>query len=420
VIVDRKRLDRLFTEAVRGCDVVTRKDLRYALGFQDHAKKTAGCRYPMDRILLKFGYLEEIQIHALYKAIRYFRWRKEDKFFLKIAIQSELMTQKRADSCLQEQKEFYKDRDGLMRVNEIARRRCYLTEKQERAVIDAMKKCKGTTIKMTEISLDQAETAPKLGPRKRAKSQKAVAKDSPEKSNAAAKKTKKRRTKIDPFANPDDDKKLFDAADSDEQLAPLGSASDFKAFESDEQESGFTPLDSDEDDHFAPLDSDEDDHFAPLDSDEDDHFAPLDSDEDNSFDPLESSDDIFNPNKAEQNFDAFKTEDELDSLLPLHENDNVDNLASKRKRAQKKKAASKNRKRGPKKNKKQGKKKRRDPIAEVESKNMKVLSDDELDALWDEADLDDIDLDSDNRNVAPSPLLDSDDELDYSSSDDLF
>lgn len=414
----------MFTDAVRGCDVLSNDDLEYALGFQNHARKTTGRSYPIDRILLKFGYLEEVQIHALYKAIRYFRWRKEDKFFLKIAIQSNLLSERRANLCLQEQKELYKDREELMRVNEIARRRVYLTEKQERAVIDAIKKIKGTTITATEITLDKAESAPKLTPRKRSKTEKAKPKaasplmkesssssrgsQSSRSSASSASTARKRRTKVDPFDDQlsgagglppmEDSGDFLPMDDSRESLPPLSDSGD-----------SFAPLDSAEDDSpFQAFESDEDDHFQPLDSAEDDHFQPLDSDEDDSFDPLESSDDgSFEPRSTKKDFDAFRTENDMDSILPLHEDDHVDNLARS------------NRRKGGKKKSTKGKK-RRDPFAESQSKSMKVLSDDELDALWEEADLDALDLDSDNRNVAPSPLLDSDDELDYSSSDDLF
>ncbi|MDF1663587.1 MAG: hypothetical protein P1V97_17590 [Planctomycetota bacterium] len=425
--MNRKRLDRMFTDAVRGCDVLSDDDLDYALGFQSHARKTTGRSYPIDRILLKFGYLEEVQIHALYKAIRYFRWRKEDKFFLKIAIQSNLLSERRANLCLQEQKELYKDREELMRVNEIARRRVYLTEKQERAVIDAIKKIKGTTITATEITLDKAESAPKLTPRKRSKTEKPKAKaktkakaapseilkESSASSRSSGSAVKRRRSKVDPFDDQlSEPGTLPPMEDSDDDFLPMEDSRESIPGLSDSGES-FAPLDSAEDDSpFQAFESDEDDHFQPLDSDEDDHFQPLESDEDDGFDPLESSDDgSFEPRSTKKDFDAFRTENEMDSILPLHEDDHLDNLA--------KSARKKGGKKGSKKKSAKGKK-RRDPFAENQSKNMKVLSDDELDALWEEADLDALDLDSDNRNVAPSPLLDSDDELDYSSSDDLF
>jgi hypothetical protein len=459
VIVDLKRLDRLFTDAVRGCDVIADKDLEYALGFQSHAKKKTGRAYPIDRILLKFGFLEEVQVQALYKAIRYFRWRKEDKFFLKIAIQSKLMTEKRSYACLQEQKELYKERDELIRVNEIARRRVYLTEKQETAVIEAMQKCKGTTITVTEITLDTAENAPKLAPRKRSKTEKKENARSVAPTTKSKTPEKARRSTVDPFDDMASDidaepsvvsspapksakATLPDLDDrSEEGFDPLASSGAFAPVSSDEDDDpGFLPLsDEDDDPGFLPL-SDEDDgsSFVPFDSDEDDSFVPLGSEEDDAFRGFDSeeSDLDHKPTGKNGNFDAYKTEDELDSLLPLHEGDHIDNLAqSRRKKAKEKKAKEKKGKEkrvkgSPKTKAKKGskpaqtksksKKKRRDPFAGNDGKSMKVLSDDDLDALWDEADLEDIDLDSDNRNVAPSPLLDSDDDLDYSSSDDLF
>jgi len=240
-------------EAVKESGFIKRKDLDYALGFQRHALEADGTHYPLDRILLKFGYLTREQVTGLYRAIRYYSWRREDKFFLKIAIQSRILSQRQSDACLVEQKESYRDRNDLRRCNEIARVKGFMTAKEETAVIEAMSKCRGVTIRAVDL-LEAVRSEP----------------------------TEPSELGLNPVSNHD--------------------------------RSRSTPS------------------------------IPLEDE------PIPSLDD----------YDG------------------------------------------------------------AEIANVRALSDDDLDALWDEADLDDIDLASGSRNVAASPLLDSDDDLDYSSSDDLF
>lgn len=152
-----KKLDRQFTNAVKSCGLVSDDDLDYAIGFQDHARKRHKKHFPLDRVLLKFGFLNLAQVQGLYHAIRYYSWRKEDKFFLKIATQSKLLTQKRADQCLKEQKDLYKFKNTIKRVNEIARRRVFITEKQESKIIEAMQQCRQVSMSVTEITLEAAQ-----------------------------------------------------------------------------------------------------------------------------------------------------------------------------------------------------------------------------------------------------------------------
>jgi hypothetical protein len=391
--VSRKKLERQFREAVQSSGLVDHEQVDYALGFQRHAWQKRGTRYPLDRVLLKFRFLDEPQIETLYGAIRYYSWRREDKFFLKIAIQSNLLSQRRATRCLIEQKRLYKDSELLRRVNEIARRRCYMTERQELAVIDAMKKCRGVTIVPTEISLERAES------------------------------------EIDQA--PSDSAKPRD----DESEAPLGTEAARPGATEPEAKARAKGKARARKPKEAPKTK-----AAPRGRPKTTRLPD---------DPFEDDSDI----DGDSDFDAFRTDDDIDALLaPLHEDDALDNFASAPRTKPKGKGKGKAKKRAsappkakakakgqPPKAKAKGKNKakakpgrRADPfeddgdfdieaeLSDQDSKALNVLSDDDLDALWDEADLDDLDLDSDARDVKPQSLLDSEADLDYSSDDDLF
>jgi len=62
-------------------------------------------------------------------------------------MQSKLLDEKTARICLKEQKQCYKHEDALIRVNEVARQRGYLTESQDKAIVEAMQKVKPVTLR---------------------------------------------------------------------------------------------------------------------------------------------------------------------------------------------------------------------------------------------------------------------------------
>jgi hypothetical protein len=148
------KAERRFAKAVRSSGLVPDEELDRALTFQAHA---AGKNrvLPLDRILLKFQLLSRDQILGLWRALRYYLWRREDKFYVKLAVQSKILTPKLGEACLKEQKQAYKHDDELIRVNEIARRRGYLNGAQDRAIIEAMHKVRAVTLR----PLDDEEAA---------------------------------------------------------------------------------------------------------------------------------------------------------------------------------------------------------------------------------------------------------------------
>jgi hypothetical protein len=139
--VSQARREKRFVEAVRASGLVPEADLDKALNFQKFAH-ARGKPLPLDRILLKFKLLDHAQIAALYQALRYFRWRKDDKLYAKVAIQSQLITESDMNRCLKEQKRAFTERRELLRVNEIAFSRGLLSPRNDKAIIAGLKKMK--------------------------------------------------------------------------------------------------------------------------------------------------------------------------------------------------------------------------------------------------------------------------------------
>ena len=129
------KVEKRFVKAVLSSGLLQEEDIDRARGLQAHAAKR-GLNLPLDRIFLKLNLLSRDQILGLWRALRYYLWRKEDKFFVKIAIQSKIMSEKTARVCLKEQKQAYKHEDQLIRVNEVARQRGYLSAGQLWSWID--------------------------------------------------------------------------------------------------------------------------------------------------------------------------------------------------------------------------------------------------------------------------------------------
>lgn len=142
-------IEKRFVRALRSSGLVKPADLERALEVQ----KTAAGRgraLPIDRILLKLSLLDREQILGLWRALRYYLWRREDKFYVKLAMQSRLLTAEAGKSCLREQKNAYKHEDQLLRVNEIARQRGYLKAGEDKAIVEAMQKVKPVTLRPAE------------------------------------------------------------------------------------------------------------------------------------------------------------------------------------------------------------------------------------------------------------------------------
>lgn len=145
------KVQKRFAKAVLSSGLVSEADLERARSVQSYGQER-GLDLPLDRVLLKLNLLSRDQILGLWRALRYYLWRKEDKFFVKIALQSRFLTEKLGRICLKEQKSAYKHDDELIRVNEIARQRGYLTSDQDRAIVKAMSKIRPVTLRPIDES----------------------------------------------------------------------------------------------------------------------------------------------------------------------------------------------------------------------------------------------------------------------------
>ena len=132
------KVERRFLKAVRASGLVEPAELQRVLDLQAYAAQH-GRELPLDRILLKLELLSRDQILGLWRALRYYVWRKEDKFYVKVAVQSQLLDLATGERCLREQKKAYKHENQLVRVNEIARRWGYLGVGEDRAIVRAMR-----------------------------------------------------------------------------------------------------------------------------------------------------------------------------------------------------------------------------------------------------------------------------------------
>jgi hypothetical protein len=140
------KVEKRFMKAVRSSGLVNEPDMARALEVQAFAAQR-GRQLPLDRILLKLKLLDRQQILGLWRALRYYMWRKEDKLYVKVAVQSAILTPELGQQCLRAQKSAYKKDNELIRVNEVARQRGYLRAAEDRALIRALRqKHSGLTI----------------------------------------------------------------------------------------------------------------------------------------------------------------------------------------------------------------------------------------------------------------------------------
>ncbi|MGE0713484.1 MAG: hypothetical protein AB7N76_36410 [Planctomycetota bacterium] len=134
----KPKVEKRFLKAVKASGLVTEEDLRRALEVQGFAAQQ-GRHLPIDRILLKLHLLDREQILGLWRALRYYMWRKEDKLYVKVAVQSAIITPELGKQCLREQKKAYKQENQLVRANEIARQRGYVRSAEDRALVRALR-----------------------------------------------------------------------------------------------------------------------------------------------------------------------------------------------------------------------------------------------------------------------------------------
>jgi hypothetical protein len=143
--VDPDKAERRLADAIRASGLVEEADLEWALGLRRHAAEK-GRALPLDRILVHFKILTREQADSISLAVRYHVWRKEDKFYAKIAVQSNVLPEPRALECLEHQKRLYRDQGRLRRLNAIAGEKGLVSPKEDRAILAAMRKVKPITL----------------------------------------------------------------------------------------------------------------------------------------------------------------------------------------------------------------------------------------------------------------------------------
>jgi hypothetical protein len=158
--VDAAKRERRFLEAVRISGLVPEHEIERSVQFQKFAH-ARGKPLPLDRILVKFGLLDEKQVTALYQALTYFLWRKEDKLYAKVAIQNQLVAEPDMKRCLKEQKKAFNERRELRRVNAIAVEKGLMTTKEDRALIAKLKQVK------PRLTIEPLEPEGSRGPAKK-------------------------------------------------------------------------------------------------------------------------------------------------------------------------------------------------------------------------------------------------------------
>ncbi len=141
-----EKIEKRLLKAIRASGLVDEREVERALAVQRHAA-AQGRVLPIDRVFLRLGLLDREQILGLYRALRYYLWRREDKFYCKLAVQSKFMSPEAAKACLREQKQAYRHEDQLVRVNEIARQRGYVKAGEDRAIVAAMYDVRPATLR---------------------------------------------------------------------------------------------------------------------------------------------------------------------------------------------------------------------------------------------------------------------------------
>jgi hypothetical protein len=156
-----EKAERRFQDAVRLSGLVAPADLEWAAGLKDHGA-SQGRRVSLDRVLVKFKLLTREQADSIALAVRYHVWRKEDKFYAKLAIQSKLIPPEAAKAALKEQKELYRNDGRLRRLNAVMVEKKLVSAKEDRAIIEAMRKLKAVTLAPADAAPPEPEPAKPL------------------------------------------------------------------------------------------------------------------------------------------------------------------------------------------------------------------------------------------------------------------
>src|SRR5579872_5438089 len=92
----------------------------------------------LERVLLDMGIIKGKQLKGLRYAILYYLVRKADRFYGKIAVQSDICESKWVDEALKEQKKIHQKERRLVRLNKILLEKGYINAREDRAILRAI------------------------------------------------------------------------------------------------------------------------------------------------------------------------------------------------------------------------------------------------------------------------------------------
>ena len=105
-----------------------------AIQRQRKLRKKSGRKEPLERILVDLGIIKPKHLKGLRYAVLYYLVRKADRFYGKIAVQSELCRQKDVDRALTEQKTLHQKQKRLVRINKILLEAGKLSKAEDKAI----------------------------------------------------------------------------------------------------------------------------------------------------------------------------------------------------------------------------------------------------------------------------------------------
>ena len=112
--------------------------LEEALKLQREIMDTEGKKQSLERVLLDMGIIKGKQLKGLRYAILYYLVRKADRFYGKIAVQSDICEPKWVDEALTEQKKVHQKERRLVRLNKILLEKGYINAREDRAILRAI------------------------------------------------------------------------------------------------------------------------------------------------------------------------------------------------------------------------------------------------------------------------------------------
>lgn len=131
-------LNDIVSRIVLRHNMVEEEQLDDALVLQREILDTEGKKESLERVLLDMGILRGKQLKGLRYAIIYYLVRKADRFYGKIAIQSDICEQKWVNAALREQKRIHVKEHRLVRMNKILLEKGYINSRENRAILRAI------------------------------------------------------------------------------------------------------------------------------------------------------------------------------------------------------------------------------------------------------------------------------------------